>query len=79
MKILLFVLFLMTVTTAADAYEEKKVVVGNPGSKNTVQINRFYVIGNTNPQNKSKIIIQPLPPEKTFPEERGEFKEYEEE
>lgn len=56
MKILLFLLFFLVLSAANAADEE--VVVGNPGSRNSVQVNQFYVISRPQPGYVSETIIQ---------------------
>ena len=43
MKILLFLIFFI-VLSVAEATEEEKFVVGNPDSQNKLNINKFYII-----------------------------------
>lgn len=56
MKILLFLLFFLILSVANAAEEE--IVVGNPGSRNRLQVNQFYVISRPHPGYSSETIIQ---------------------
>ncbi len=56
MKILLFLLFFM-ILSSADAADEE-VFVGNPGSRNSIQVNQFYVISRPHPDYVSETTIQ---------------------
>lgn len=65
MKILLFLLFFF-VLSVANA-EEEEVVVGNPGSRNNLQVNQFYVISQPRPQQyNSQTIVETPETRETF-------------
>lgn len=64
MKILLFLLFFIVLSVANAAEEE--VVVGNPGSRNRLEVNQFYVISQPRPQFNSETIIETPENRETF-------------
>lgn len=65
MKILLFLLFLLVLSAANAADEE--IVVGNPGSRNSLRVNQFYVISQPLPQQyNSQTIIETPETRETF-------------
>lgn len=65
MKILLFLLFLLVLSAANAADEE--IVVGNPGSRNSLRVNQFYVISQPRPQQyNSQTIIETPETRETF-------------
>lgn len=65
MKILLFLLFLLVLSAANAADEE--IVVGNPGSRNSLRVNQFYVISQPHPQQyNSQTIIETPETRETF-------------
>lgn len=64
MKILLFLLFFIVLSIANAAEEE--VVVGNPGSRNRLEVNQFYVISQPRPQFNSETIIETPENRETF-------------
>lgn len=64
MKILLFLLFFIVLSVAEAAEEE--VVVGNPGSRNRLEVNQFYVISQPRPQFNSQTVIETPENRETF-------------
>lgn len=64
MKILLFLLFFIVLSVAEAAEEE--VVVGNPGSRNRLEVNQFYVISQPWPQFNSQTVIETPENRETF-------------